>query len=218
MALGQSSWYFGWFFPFLKFPPTVVASLLQIRRFVQLNLLKINPHPRRKRKKLCTSNAKVMKKICSCVGESSIVLIRRYKTVKTQKDSISQFLEVLFFLFWNWLEERSDFYFSFFLLSPVTVIWRDWGGCMSSQEEEKHKCFKAVYLESYKREEIEKQLQKPWLWLMLSLFPILLSTSLSVKLFLRQRLVLEYALASLLADGWTPIKSLSGICGVFYFK
>lgn len=83
--------------------------------------LKINPH-HRKRKKLCTSNAKVMKKICSCVGESSIVLIRRYKTVKTQKDSISQFLEVLFFLFWNWLEERSDFYFSFFLLSPVTVI------------------------------------------------------------------------------------------------
>lgn len=72
---------------------------------------------------------------------------------------------------------------------------------MSSQEEEKHKRFKAVYLESYKREGIEKQLQKPWLWLMLSLFPILLSTSLSVKLFLRQRLVLEYALASLLADG-----------------
>lgn len=72
---------------------------------------------------------------------------------------------------------------------------------MSSQEEEKLKCFKAVYLESYEREAIEKKQQKPWLWLMLSLFPIRLSTSLAVKLFLRRRLVLEYALASLLVDG-----------------
>lgn len=57
---------------------------------------------------------------------------------------------------------------------------------------------------SSQEEEIERLQQQPWLWLPLLIIFLLLiplSASLFGKLLLRRRLVLEYALASLLVDG-----------------
>lgn len=56
-------------------------------------------------------------------------------------------------------------------------------------------CFKSVY---------------PWVCLLLLMLGRRL-TSLSVKLVLRRRLALEYAIASLLVDGWFPTSLPSGL-------